>query len=90
MDETLNPVALSEAKHTVGFRYKELFGAIFILGGLAGLILFVYAVYPTELACSVSLKLAVSLSLVAKVLGRFQLFIISFFNGSFENDSSVA
>jgi hypothetical protein len=48
MDETLNPVALSEAKHTVGFRYKELFGAVFILGGLAGLILFVYAVYLTK------------------------------------------
>lgn len=48
LNEALNPVVLSEAKQTEGFRYKELFGAVFVLGGAAGFGLFVYAVYLTK------------------------------------------
>jgi hypothetical protein len=45
LNETLNPVSLSEAKQPQGFRYKELFGAVFVFGGSAGLVLFVYGVW---------------------------------------------
>jgi hypothetical protein len=47
LSETLNPVALSEATQSEGFRYRELFGAVFTLGGLAGLMAFGYAIYLT-------------------------------------------
>lgn len=45
LDETLNPVALSAIRQPVGFRYKELFGAIFALGAIGGVVTFSYAVY---------------------------------------------
>jgi hypothetical protein len=48
LNEALNPVALSEAKQAEGFRYKELFGIVFTLGGAAGVCLFAYAVYLTK------------------------------------------
>jgi hypothetical protein len=44
----LNPAVLSKAKQPVGFRYKELFGAAFIAGGIAGFCLFVYSVALTK------------------------------------------
>ncbi len=46
--ESLNPVVLSGAKQAVGFRYRQLFGAVFGLGGAAGIMLFVYAVSLTK------------------------------------------
>jgi hypothetical protein len=48
LSEGLNPVALSDAKQAEGFRYKELFGTVFMLGGLVGVCLFAYAVYLTK------------------------------------------
>lgn len=44
LNEALNPVVLSEAKQNEGFRYKELFGMVFVLGGVVGFCLFAYAV----------------------------------------------
>lgn len=48
LNEELNPAALSKAKQPEGFRYKELFGAVFIGGGLIGFGAFVYAVTLTK------------------------------------------
>ena len=43
LDETLNPVSMSAKKQTDGLRFKQLFGAVFALGGIAGLAMFGYA-----------------------------------------------
>lgn len=44
LSEDLDPVVLSKAKQPEGFRYKQLFGAVFMLGGVAGFGSFVYAI----------------------------------------------
>lgn len=44
LSEALNPVSLSKVKQSTGFRYKELFGAVFTMGGAVGLLLFIYSV----------------------------------------------
>jgi hypothetical protein len=48
LSEDLNPVVLSKAKQPEGFRYKQLFGGVFTLGGLAGFGAFVYAIALTK------------------------------------------
>jgi hypothetical protein len=48
LSENFNPVLLSKANQPEGFRYKQLFGAVFILGGLAGFGTFVYAIALTK------------------------------------------
>ncbi len=48
LDDSLNPVARSAEKMAAGFRYKELFGAIFAIGGIAGVAAFGYAMYLTH------------------------------------------
>jgi 3-dehydroquinate dehydratase len=48
LSENLNPVVLSNATRPEGFRYKQLFGAVFTLGGLAGFGAFVYAIALTK------------------------------------------
>jgi hypothetical protein len=47
LDEALDPIALAAAKRSEGLRFKQLFGAVFVLGGLAGIGMFIYAMYLT-------------------------------------------
>lgn len=44
LSDGLNPVVLSKARQSQGFRYKQLFGAVFTLGGMTGFGAFVYAI----------------------------------------------
>ena len=44
LDEQINPVILSGEKAPKGFSFKQLFGAVFILGGLVGLAALGYAI----------------------------------------------
>jgi hypothetical protein len=46
--EDLNPIFLSKAAQPVGFRYRQLFGAVFALGGVVGFGAFVYAMALTK------------------------------------------
>jgi hypothetical protein len=42
-DETLNPISMSAEKESGVLRFRQLFGAVFALGGIAGLAMFAYA-----------------------------------------------
>jgi hypothetical protein len=49
LDEALNPISLAAVHPSESFRFKQLFGAMFTLGGIAGIAAFAYALYLVNL-----------------------------------------
>jgi hypothetical protein len=48
LGESLNPVALSAVRQPIGFRFREIFQAVFALGGIGGIVAFGYAIYRAQ------------------------------------------
>jgi hypothetical protein len=44
MDGNLNPIHLSDLKQSKGLRFRQMFGAVFALGGTVGLAMLIYAI----------------------------------------------